>query len=206
MQPEKRIALTDISVRYPVPTEPVKTLKEHVVRRLTARRIEYYEFWGLRNASLEIYDGELVGLVGRNGAGKSTLLKVISRVLIPSSGRVWVKGVVAPVLELGLGFQFELSGRENIFLNGNMLGYSNAEIRRKMDSIIDFSELAAFIDAPMRTYSSGMVARLAFSVAIDVQPNILIVDEVLAVGDEAFKKKCLAKLREFHRNGTTILL
>jgi ABC-type polysaccharide/polyol phosphate transport system ATPase subunit len=147
-----------------------------------------------------------VGVVGRNGSGKSTLLKVIARVLRPTSGRVWVKGRVAPLLELGGGFHPELTGRENVYLNGTLLGRTRREIAERFDWIVDFAELWDFIDAPLRTYSTGMVARLGFAVATAWEPEVLLVDEVLAVGDQGFQKKCQARLAEFRRAGATILL
>jgi len=155
---------------------------------------------------MEMRQGEIFGIIGLNGAGKSTLLKVISRVLKPTLGRVWVRGRVAPLLELGAGFHPELTGRENVFLNGLLLGYAQAEITSHFEEILDFADLSGFIDAPLRTYSTGMVARLGFSVATMKQPDILIVDEVLSVGDEQFQRKCHNRLTQFQENGTTILL
>src|SRR5258708_3786749 len=192
---ELAIELTDVSVRYRIPTEPVRTLKEHVVRRITRRRSEYRDFVALQNITYSIRAGEAIGVVGRNGAGKSTLLKVISRVLVPTNGRVRVVGKISPLIELGMGFQGELTGRENIFINAAMLGIAPAEIKKRMERIIDFAELSDFIDSPIRTYSTGMVARLGFAVAIDVEPDILVIDEVLSVGDLAFQKKCMERLK-----------
>jgi ABC-type polysaccharide/polyol phosphate transport system ATPase subunit len=146
------------------------------------------------------------GLIGQNGAGKSTMLKLMARVLRPTEGRVVVKGQVAPLLEFGAGFHPELTGRENVFLNGALLGFSRRDMEEKFDRIVDFAELWDFIDAPMRTYSSGMWARLGFAVATDFQPDVLIVDEVLAVGDEAFQRKSSARMQEFRDQGATILL
>ena len=148
----------------------------------------------------------MFGIVGRNGAGKSTLLKLVARVLRPTSGRVWVNGLVVPLLELGAGFHPELTGRENIFLNGAMLGFSRAEMEVKAPRIIEFSELGEFIDAPLRTYSTGMWARLGFAAATDTPPEVLIIDEILGVGDEAFQNKCTARISSFRDKGTTILL
>ena len=175
------------------------------MRQLRGKRTEYRDFWALRDVDLRVKHGEFVGLIGRNGAGKSTLLKVIARALTPTAGRMYVRGNVAPIIELGAGFHPELTGRENVYINGTMLGYSNAEMRRKFERIVEFSELAAFIDSPIRTYSTGMIARLGFAIAADVEPDILIVDEVLAVGDEEFQKKCLARMHEIRDNGATIL-
>lgn len=184
--------------------ERINTLKEQVIRRLSGRRIEYNEFWALREVNLEVRQGEAIGLVGRNGAGKSTLLKVIARVQKPSSGRVIVRGNISPLIELGAGFHPELTGRENIFINGAMLGFSGRQMQKKFDDIVEFSGLAEFIDSPLRTYSSGMTARLGFAIAADVDPDILIIDEALSVGDEAFQKKCVARMTEFRKNGVTI--
>ena len=198
------IRLEDVSVRYRVPHERYATLKEHAIRRLQ-RRVQYDDFWALRGINLEVRQGEVVGIVGRNGAGKSTLLKAIARVLRPTHGRVWISGRVAPLLEFGAGFHPELTGRENVFLNGALLGFSHAQMEAKFKCIVDFAELWDFIDAPLRTYSSGMVARLGFAVATDVEPDILIVDEVLSVGDAAFQKKSAERMHGFRAAGATIL-
>lgn len=162
-------------------------------------------FWALKNVNFEIAPGEIVGIVGRNGAGKSTLLKVLSRITQPTKGRIQIYGTVASLLEVGTGFHPELTGRENIFLNGAMLGMKRAEIARKFDEIVAFSELEKFIDTPVKRYSSGMYVRLAFAVAAHLEPDILIIDEVLAVGDAAFQKKCLGKISSVAREGRTIL-
>ena len=164
------------------------------------------EFWALRDVSFEVNQGDVVGIIGRNGAGKSTLLKILSRITEPTTGRATIRGRVASLLEVGTGFHPELSGRENIFLNGAILGMSRAEITRKFDEIVAFAEVERFLDTPVKHYSSGMYVRLAFSVAAHLEPEILIVDEVLAVGDAAFQKKCLGKMNEVARNsGRTIL-
>lgn len=199
------IVVSDLSICYRLPTERITTLKEQVIRQITRRKVKYNEFWALRKVNLKVQRGEAVGLIGRNGAGKSTLLKAIAKVQRPTSGRVWVHGRIAPIIELGAGFHEELTGRENIFLNGAMLGFSKAEMQKKVDSIIEFSELANFIDSPLRTYSSGMYARLGFAVAAEADPDILIIDEVLSVGDEAFQKKCMDRMNRFRRRGVTIL-
>lgn len=202
--PEVAIRLENISVRYRVPHERIGTFKEYVIRNLQ-RRVNHYEFWALRDVNLHVHKGEVFGIIGRNGAGKSTLLKVVARVLRPTTGRVLVKGRVAPLLEFGAGFHPELTGRENIFLNGTLLGFSRREMQEKFGRIVDFAELGPFIDAPIRTYSSGMVARLGFAIATDVRPDILIVDEVLAVGDEVFRRKSMARMQKFREQGATIL-
>src|SRR6201999_1868145 len=164
------------------------------------------EFWALRNVSFDIGRGEVLGIIGRNGAGKSTLLKVLSRVTEPSEGRVTIRGRVASLLEVGTGFHPELTGRENIFLNGAILGMGRTEIRKKFDEIVDFAEVAKFLDTPVKKYSSGMYVRLAFAVAAHLEPEILIVDEVLAVGDAEFQKKCLGKMSEVSKGeGRTVL-
>jgi lipopolysaccharide transport system ATP-binding protein len=162
-------------------------------------------FWALKDVSFEITPGEIVGIVGRNGAGKSTLLKVLSRITQPTKGRVQIYGTIASLLEVGTGFHPELTGRENIFLNGAVLGMKRAEIARKFDEIVAFSELEKFIDTPVKRYSSGMYVRLAFAVAAHLEPDILIIDEVLAVGDAAFQKKCLGKISAVARQGRTVL-
>ena len=199
------IRLENVSVRYRVPHERIDTFKEYVIRRLQ-RRVSHDEFLALREVNLNIQRGEVFGLIGRNGAGKSTLLKVIARVLRPTTGRIWVKGHIAPLLEFGAGFHHELTGRENVFLNGTLLGFSHKEMEDKFDRIVNFAELWDFIDAPLRTYSSGMIARLGFAIATDVKPDILMVDEVLAVGDEAFQRKSAARMQEFRDQGATVLL
>ena len=166
---------------------------------------EIEEFWALKGVDFEIRRGEVVGIIGRNGAGKSTLLKVLSRITEPSEGRVEIKGRVASLLEVGTGFHSELSGRENIYLNGAILGMTRGEIRRKFDEIVDFAGIEKFLDTPVKRYSSGMYVRLAFAVAAHLEPEILIVDEVLAVGDAEFQKKCLGKMQDVAGQGRTVL-
>jgi homopolymeric O-antigen transport system ATP-binding protein len=199
------ISVADVSVRYRMPTERISTLKERVVRGITRRSVAYTEFTALSHINLQVNRGEAVGLIGRNGAGKSTLLKVIARVQEPTAGRVWVRGQVAPMIELGAGFHPELTGRENVFLNGAMLGFSQQQMQTKFDSIVAFSELEAFIDSPLRTYSSGMQARLGFAIASSVEPDILIIDEALSVGDEAFQQKCVRRMKAIREQGATLL-
>lgn len=168
-------------------------------------RPEIEEFWALKNVNFELGSGEVLGIIGRNGAGKSTLLKILSRITEPSAGRVTIRGRVASLLEVGTGFHPELTGRENIFLNGAVLGMKRAEIKRKFDEIVDFAEVEKFLDTPVKRYSSGMYVRLAFAVAAHLEPEILVVDEVLAVGDAEFQKKCLNKMSEVASGGRTVL-
>lgn len=182
----------------------VSSLKEWVVTWLKGQS-NYQTFWALKDVSFEVNKGEVVGIIGRNGSGKSTLLKIISGLFRPSEGEISVKGRIVPMLELGSGFDPELTGRENVFLNGAILGYTEAFLKEQFDDILEFSELGEFIDMPLKTYSSGMMMRLAFSVATIVQPEILIVDEILAVGDEAFQRKSRAKMLELMGGGTTVL-
>ena len=199
------IILDHVSVRYRAPEEVIGTFKEYAIQVLR-RNVRFREFRALNNIDLQVDEGEILGVIGRNGAGKSTLLKVISRVLIPTEGRVRLRGMVSPLLELGAGFHPELTGRENILLNGTLLGHSRREIESRLPEIIDFAELGAFIDSPLRTYSSGMVARLGFSVSTTWHPDILILDEILSVGDEAFRQKCRVRMRKYREEGTTTLL
>jgi lipopolysaccharide transport system ATP-binding protein len=202
---EDAVRLENVTVRYRAPSERIDKFKEYAIRRLQGK-ISHKHFLALQDVSFTVKRGEVFGLIGHNGAGKSTLLKLISRVLQPSSGRVWVNGRVAPLLEIGAGFHPELTGRENIYLNGALLGFSRREMDAKFESIVDFAELWDFIDAPLRTYSSGMWARLGFAVATDSQPEILIVDEILSVGDESFQRKSYERIESFRQHGATILL
>jgi ABC-2 type transport system ATP-binding protein/lipopolysaccharide transport system ATP-binding protein len=199
------IRLENVSVNYRLPGERIHTFKEYAIRLLQGR-IQYKNFKALQDLNLHICKGEIFGVIGNNGAGKSTLLKVISRVLIPTDGRVWIKGKVSPMLELGAGFHPELTGRENVFLNGTILGHPHREIEEHMNEIIEFSELRDFIDSPLRTYSSGMFARLGFAAATSWTPEILILDEVLSVGDESFRRKCEMRMKEFHSRKTTSII
>jgi lipopolysaccharide transport system ATP-binding protein len=180
--------------------EPLAWLQSRRQEKMTSQ-----DFWALRDVSFQINSGEVVGIIGRNGAGKSTLLKILSRITIPTEGRIRIDGRVASLLEVGTGFHQELTGRENIFLNGAILGMTRAEIIRKFDEIVAFSEIEEFLDTPVKRYSSGMYVRLAFAVAAHLEPEILIVDEVLAVGDAAFQKKCLGKMGTFAQSGRTVL-
>lgn len=179
---------------------PLAWLRSH-----RQEKLQQVDFWALRDVSFQINQGDVVGIVGRNGAGKSTLLKILSRITYPTGGRVLITGRIASLLEVGTGFHQQLTGRENIFLNGAILGMTRAEIIRKFDEIVEFSEIEKFLDTPVKRYSSGMYVRLAFAVAAHLEPEILIVDEVLAVGDAAFQKKCLSKMGEFANSGRTVL-
>lgn len=198
------ITVDNVSMRFRMDKNKTTSLKEWVVTHLLGKQ-QYEEFSALSDVSFEVKRGEIVGIIGRNGAGKSTLLKVISGIFKPTSGKVVTAGRVAPMLELGSGFDMELSGHDNIFLNGAILGFSEEFLKSKYDEIVAFSELGEFIDMPLKTYSSGMLARLAFSVATMIEPEILIVDEILAVGDAAFQEKSRARMMELMSGGTTVL-
>ncbi|MBQ6833809.1 MAG: ABC transporter ATP-binding protein [Lachnospiraceae bacterium] len=198
------IEVENISMKFRMANDKVISLKEFMVAFLE-HRIQYKEFTALENINFNVKKGEVLGIIGRNGAGKSTLLKIIAGVLKPTTGKVTLKGNVVPMLELGSGFDQELSGSENIFLNGAILGYDKEFLESKYDEIVEFSELKDFIHMPIRNYSSGMLMRLAFSIATVVEPEILIVDEILAVGDEGFQNKSKARMMELMGGGTTVL-
>lgn len=200
---EVAVRVEDLSKRFRLYHERNQSLKAAVMRR---GRAAYEEFWALRDINLEVAAGSTFGLVGENGSGKSTLLKCIARILRPDRGRVVTHGKVAALLELGSGFHPELSGRENIYLNGSILGLSRRELAARYDDIVGFAGLERFIDTPVKNYSSGMYVRLGFSVAINVDPDILLVDEVLAVGDAAFQRKCQEKFADFRRQGKTVII
>ena len=199
------IDVNHVSLCYRMPAERVSGMKEYLVQVLQGK-MQYKEFWALQDVSFSVEKGEVLGLVGANGAGKSTMLKVISGILKPTKGTVTVHGNIVPMLELGSGFDLELSGRENIFLNGAILGYSEEFLKEKYQEIVVFSELGEFIEMPLRNYSSGMVTRLAFSIATVVKPDVLIVDEILSVGDSAFQHKSKNRMIELMSGGTTVLL
>jgi homopolymeric O-antigen transport system ATP-binding protein len=202
MSSESVIAARRLSKRYPIYARPQDRLKQSLFR---GTRQYYREFWALRDVSFEVKRGEVVGIIGRNGSGKSTLLQLIAGTLAPTSGEVVVNGRVAALLELGSGFNPEFTGRENVFLNGAILGFSRDEIERAFVAIVDFADIGTFIDQPVKTYSSGMAVRLAFAVHAMMPKEILIVDETLAVGDELFQRKCFAKIEEFKAHGGTVL-
>ncbi len=197
--------IQNVSVRYTVPHQRIPTFKEFAIRWLR-RQLEWREFRALTDVSLQIQHGEAVAIIGRNGAGKTTLLKVIARVLRPREGTVRTDGRLVPLLELGAGFDPELSGRENVFLNGALLGQSRKYMAKRFDDIVAFAELGEFIDAPLRTYSTGMVARLGFAIATDVEPEVLLLDEVLSVGDVGFQQKCAERMNRFRKQGVTFIL
>lgn len=198
------IEVNDVSMRFRMNSDRIMSLKEFVTTALRGR-LDYREFTALDHVSFTVKKGETLGLIGRNGAGKSTMLKVISGILKPTEGSVVCHGNVVPMLELGSGFDMDLTGRENIFLNGAILGYSEEFLKEKYEEIVEFSELGQFIEAPIRNYSSGMLARLAFSIATVVQPEILIVDEILSVGDAQFQEKSKRRMLELMGGGTTVL-
>ncbi len=198
------IEVNDVTMRFRMNNDKILSLKEFVTTAIRGK-LNYNEFTALSHVSFEVKRGETLGLIGRNGAGKSTLLKIISGILKPTEGSIAVHGNVVPMLELGSGFDFDLTGKENIFLNGAILGYDEEFLKAKYDEIVDFSELGQFIDVPIRNYSSGMLARLAFSVAAIVKPEILIVDEILSVGDAAFQEKSHKRMMDLMGGGTTVL-
>lgn len=199
------VRLEGVSLCYRLAKQRLPSIKEYAIHWMKGA-LSYEKLWALREVSMTARRGEVVGIVGRNGAGKSTLLKVISQVLKPTTGKVEVQGRIAPILELGTGFDHELTGWENIYLNALLLGRSRKEIDAKIESIVDFSGLGDFVRAPIRNYSTGMLARLGFSIATAWLPDILILDEVLAVGDASFTHKCTERMQEFHDAGTTVLM
>ncbi len=200
------VDVENVSMRFNLAQECVDNLKEWVVRRLKGNMSPKDEFWALRDISFSIPHGDTFALVGSNGSGKSTMLKIISGIIAPTKGRVQVNGSIAPLIELGAGFDSDLTGKENIFLNGAILGRSKEMMLEYYDEIIDFAELKQFENVPVKNYSSGMLARLGFSIATIVKPEILIVDEILAVGDAAFQKKCEQRMHDMMSGGTTVIL
>jgi len=198
------VDLRDVSIRFNMAEEKLDNMKEFIIKAIK-RELQFKEFWALKNISFQIKKGERVGILGLNGSGKSVLLKTIAGVLKPTTGDISVNGTLAPLIELGAGFDPDYSGRENIFLNGAVLGYSKKFILERLDNIVEFAELEDFIDTPLKNYSSGMRARLGFSIATLVEPEILIVDEVLAVGDHKFRKKSESKMLSMFDSGTTVL-
>ncbi|MBO6108463.1 MAG: ABC transporter ATP-binding protein [Eubacterium sp.] len=204
MAKDTALKLDHVSMRFNLSSEKVDNIKEYIIK-LVKNELMFQEFWALRDISFEVKKGERVGILGMNGAGKSTLLKIIAGVMKPSEGRLKVNGKIAPLLELGAGFDKQYTGAENIYLYGAMLGYTKGFIDEKFRDIVKFSELGDFINVPIKNYSSGMKARLGFSVATVVEPEILILDEVLSVGDARFRRKCERRLRSMFDRGVTVL-
>ena len=202
---EPIIKVDNVSMCFNLSKEKHESLKEYFLAMVQGR-LQYDEFYALKDVSLDIMPGDFYGLVGLNGSGKSTLLKTIAGVYKPSKGKVTVRGSIAPLIELGAGFDMDLTARENIYLNGTVLGYTPKYIDSKFDDIVDFSELQDFLDVPLKNYSSGMVARLAFAVATMTKPDILIADEILSVGDFLFQEKCEKRMAELLSGGTTVIL
>lgn len=193
-----------VSMRFNLGKDKITTLKEYFVK-FAKRQLQHEEFWALKDISFEVQPGEVLGLVGTNGAGKSTLLKVIAGVMKPTEGQISHDGTIAPMIELGAGFDMELTAHENVFLNGAVLGYDREFLKSKYDEIVEFSELKDFMEVPVRNFSSGMVARLAFAIATLVAPQILLVDEILSVGDAPFQKKSEQKMMNMIKGGTTVV-
>jgi len=198
------VRVENVTQRFRVIHERPDSLRE-LFSKFLRHRVSYHVLDAVKDVSLDVPRGQMLGLVGRNGSGKSTLLKIIAGVYKPTAGRVHINGTIAPLIELGAGFHHELTGRENILLNGLLMGYSKEEMQAREQAIIDFAEIGDFIDAPIKQYSSGMHTRLAFAVATEVDPQILILDEILAVGDSAFQEKCFARIQDFREAGKTIL-
>lgn len=205
MKSQYAIRIENVSMRFNMSRERVDSIKEYIIRA-AKRQLFFDEFWALRDVSLEIRQGEVFGLIGLNGAGKSTLLKLVAGVMKPTAGTIQVEGNIAPMIELGTGFDPDLTAKENVFMNGAVLGYNAAYMRERYDAIMDFAELRDFADVPVKNFSSGMYARLGFAVATMVKPEILIVDEILGVGDFRFQKKCQDRIAQLMSGGTTVLM
>jgi len=199
------IHLDHVSMRFNMSHDRIDSIKEYIIR-LVKRQLFFDEFWALKDVSFDVKRGEVLGLIGLNGAGKSTLLKIVAGVLKPSSGTVTVNGSIAPLIELGAGFDPDLTARENIYMNGAVLGYNKAYMQKHYEEIIEFAELWDFVDVPVKNFSSGMYARLGFAIATLVKPEILIVDEILGVGDFQFQEKCKRRIHELMSGGTTVLM
>ena len=198
------IDVSDVSMRFNLAKEITDSIKEYILKMIS-RKLHFQEFYALKNISFQVKRGEAIALIGKNGSGKSTMLKILAGVMYPTTGQVSVRGSVAPLIELGAGFDMELTARENIYLNGAILGRDRRSMDQHMEEIISFSELENFIDVPLKNFSSGMVARLGFAIATIIRADILIVDEVLAVGDFKFQEKCKAKISELLAEGATLL-
>lgn len=205
MEKDIVVDVNEVSMMFNLSSEKVDNFKEYIIK-LIKRELLFSEFWALEDISFQIRKGESLGLVGLNGSGKSTMLKIIAGVMKPTKGNVGVYGTIAPLIELGAGFDTDLSARENIYLNGAMLGFSTRQMEEKFDEIMDFAELWDFVDVAIKNFSSGMLARLGFSIATVSQPDILIVDEILAVGDYKFQQKCEERIDEMVKSGTTIVM
>lgn len=199
------IEAKDVCMKFRLPTERIDNAKEYFIK-LIKGRLKYTDFEVLKGVDLQVRRGESLGLIGRNGAGKSTLLRILAGIIEPTSGSVATRGNMVPLLKLGAGFDMDATGKENIFLNGAMLGYTHKEMKEKYDGIVEFSELGKFMETPLKNYSQGMLSRLGFSIAVDVHPDILLIDEILAVGDAPFQKKCAQKLDELKAGGTTFIV
>lgn len=199
------VSFRGVSKRFTLHHERPRTLQELTIGLFGDDRGRREELWALKDVDFEIEEGESLGIIGPNGAGKSTILKLVAGIMRPTSGEITIRGKVSPLLELGAGFHHDLTGRENIYLNAALLGISEGVTKAKFNEIVEFSELERFIDVPLKHYSSGMYMRLGFAVAVYVDPAVLLIDEVLAVGDEAFQRKCLAKIEEFQKEGRTII-
>lgn len=204
MEQETIISVEHVSMRFNLSSEKFDSFKEYVIKSLK-KQVSYDEFWALKDVSFDVKRGDSLGLIGLNGSGKSTMLKTIAGVLKPTKGKVTVGGNIAPLIELGAGFDMDLTARENVFLNGALLGYNRAQMEAQYEDIVEFSELRDFMDVPVKNFSSGMVSRLAFAIATIGIPDILIVDEVLSVGDFRFQEKCEARIQNMKDQGTTIL-
>ncbi len=198
------VSVENVAVRFNLANQKVDNLKEYLIK-LMKRELFFHEFFALQEIDLKIMKGEAWAIIGNNGSGKSTLLKLICGILKPYSGRVFTKGTIAPIIELGAGFNSELTGRENIYLNGAVLGHGKRFLAEHFNEIVDFAELKEFIDVPLKNYSSGMRARLGFAIATVIKPDILIIDEVLAVGDRDFRKKCMQRMQELLDEKTTLI-
>ena len=204
MENDLMVKVDHVSMQFNLTSEKVDSLKEYFVKSIK-RQISYNKFWALQDVSFEVHKGEAVGLIGLNGSGNSTLLKIIAGVMKPTEGNVSIYGDMAPLIELGAGFDFDLTARENLFLNGASLGHPRSEMENYYDEIVEFSELRDFMDTPVKNFSSGMISRLAFGIATIGQPDLLIVDEVLSVGDFRFQEKCEARIQHMLHSGTTLL-
>ncbi|MEG0911006.1 MAG: ABC transporter ATP-binding protein [Ruthenibacterium sp.] len=203
--PEDMITVNNVTMRFNLAQEKHESLKEYFLAAVKGK-LHFEEFYALRDISLVVEKGDFYGLVGLNGSGKSTLLKIIAGVFKPTAGNVLVKGTIAPLIELGAGFDMDLTARENIYLNGTVLGFTPKYLDEKFDEIVEFSELREFLDVPLKNYSSGMVSRIAFAIATITKPDVLIADEILSVGDFLFQEKCEQRMRELMAGGTTVIL